>query len=69
MAHSGNAGLVRPNVSRLRRELGDSVDSPRYVLIEPRVGYRMRRGEMQAQVEPASWRRPGRLAAMGYPDR
>ena len=29
----------------LRRKLGDDVDSPTYIFTEPRVGYRMPKGE------------------------
>ena len=35
------AWLVRDVVKRLRRKLGDPAGSPRYILTEPRVGYRM----------------------------
>ncbi len=45
VAHSGNAKLDRTNVRRLRQELGDDADSPRYVLTAPNVGYRKRRDE------------------------
>ena len=41
----GEPWLVRDVVSRLRRKLGDDADSPRYIFTEPRVGYRMRKGE------------------------
>ncbi len=33
--------LVREVVKRLRRKLGDNAETPKYVLTEPRVGYRM----------------------------
>lgn len=45
---SASAGNVRPmhaNVSKLRRKLGDEADAPAYIFIEPRVGYRMSKGE------------------------
>ena len=32
---------LRVFVGKLRRKLGDDASSPRYVLTEPRVGYRM----------------------------
>ena len=51
VAHSGDAGLVRTIVRRLRQKLGDEAGSPYYILTEPRVGYRMRRGEARAQEE------------------
>ena len=41
----GEAWLVRNVVKRLRRKLGDDADDPRYILTEPRVGYRMATGE------------------------
>ena len=41
----GEAWLVRNVVKRLRRKLGDDADDPRYILTEPRVGYRMAVGE------------------------
>ena len=37
----GEGGLVRDIVKRLRRKLGDDAASPRYIVTEPRVGYRM----------------------------
>ena len=36
---------MRTIVSSLRRKLGDDADSPTYIFTEPRVGYRMPRGE------------------------
>ncbi len=41
----GESWLVRNVVKRLRRKLGDDADDPRYILTEPRVGYRMATGE------------------------
>ena len=41
----GEAWLVRNVVKRLRRKLGDDAADPRYILTEPRVGYRMAEGE------------------------
>ncbi len=49
-----NNGDVRPMrtvVSSLRRKLGDDADNPVYIFTEPRVGYRMPRGE---GVEPGT---------------
>ncbi len=37
----GEAWLVRDVVKRVRRKLGDSAANPRYIITEPRVGYRM----------------------------
>ncbi len=45
MDHSGDHGLVRTIVTRLRGKLGDRARQPRYILTEPRVGYRMPKGE------------------------
>ena len=41
----GESWLVRDVVKRLRRKLGDSAGNPRFVVTEPRVGYRMAVGE------------------------
>ncbi len=41
----GEPWLVRDMVRRLRGKLGDDADSPRYIFTEPRVGYRMAKGE------------------------
>ena len=41
----GEHWLVRDVVKRLRRKLGDDAGSPRYIFTEPRVGYRMVKGE------------------------
>ena len=53
---AGDTGLVRTIVNRLRRKLGDDAGAPAYIFSEPRVGYRMPKGE-EAEVseigEPA----------------
>ena len=41
----GEGWLVRDVVKRLRRKLGDDAASPRYIVTEPRVGYRIAAGE------------------------
>ena len=41
----GEAWLVRNVVKRLRQKLGDDAQDPRFILTEPRVGYRMETGE------------------------
>ena len=41
--NSGDAGLARTVVQRLRRKLGDDARDPRYIFTEPHVGYRMRK--------------------------
>ena len=50
-----NAGNVRPMrtmVSKLRRKLGDDADNPIYIFTEPRVGFRMPRGDTPAGDAP-----------------
>ena len=42
---------MRTIVSSLRRKLGDDADNPTYIFTEPRVGYRMPRGEAQQQLK------------------
>ena len=49
---TGEPWLVREVVKRLRRKLGDDADNPAYIFTEPRVGYRMPRGETPGQEEP-----------------
>ena len=49
--HSGDAGLVRTVVKRLRQKLGDDAHDPKYIVTEPRVGYRMEKGETPGQTE------------------
>ena len=44
---SGDVRPMRTIVSKLRRKLGDDADNPTYIFTEPRVGYRMPKGEMQ----------------------
>ncbi len=51
IGHSGQPGLVRTIVTRLRRKLGDDADNPIYIFTEPRVGYRMPRGETRSEGE------------------
>ncbi len=52
--NSGDAGLVRTVVQRLRRKLGDDADNSVYIFTEPRVGYRMPRGETPSKEPPAT---------------
>ncbi len=42
---SGDVRPMRTIVSNLRRKLGDDADDPTYIFTEPRVGYRMPKGE------------------------
>ena len=49
-----SSGDVRPKrtiVRKLRRKLGDDADNPIYIFTEPRVGYRMPKGETQEREE------------------
>ncbi len=41
--------LVRDVVKRLRRKLGDDAANPRYIITEPRVGYRMAAGDVEVE--------------------
>ena len=42
---SGDPRRVRTAAKQLRRKLGDDANNPTYILNEPRVGYRMEKGE------------------------
>ena len=42
---SGDVRPMRTIASKLRRKLGDNADNPAYIFTEPRVGYRMPKGE------------------------
>ena len=44
-AHPGHSGPIRTVVKNLRNKLGDHAENPSYILNQPRVGYRMKRGE------------------------
>ena len=46
---SGDARVIRSHLMRLRRKLGEDAASPRYIFAEPRVGYRMAKGEEPGQ--------------------
>ncbi len=43
----GEASLLRDVVMRLRSKLGDDAQVPRYIITEPRVGYRMGEGDSE----------------------
>ncbi len=43
----GHSGPIRPIVKNLRHKLSDDARNPRYILTEPRVGYRMPKSEEQ----------------------
>ncbi len=42
---------MRTIVSKLRRKLGDDADNPTYIFTEPRVGYRMPKGEQTGSAQ------------------
>ena len=44
---TGEPGLVRNVVKRLRRKMGDDANNSAHIFTEPRVGYRMAKGEGQ----------------------
>ena len=44
-AHSGDVRVIRTLVKRLRRKLDDSASNSKYIFAEPRVGYRMPKGQ------------------------
>ena len=50
-AHSGDVRVIRTLVKRLRRKLDDSASHPIYIFAEPRVGYRMPKGQ-ESKKEP-----------------
>ena len=49
---TGEPGLVREVVQRLRRKLGDDAGNPAYIFTEPRLGYRMAEGGSQEEASP-----------------
>ncbi|MXZ22695.1 MAG: response regulator [Caldilineaceae bacterium SB0665_bin_25] len=49
--NTGETGLVRTIVKRLRQKLGDDARSPLYVFTQPRVGYSMKKSETSEQEE------------------
>ena len=53
VGRSGDTGLLRTIIRRLRARLGDDADNPRYIFTVPRTGYRMEKGEMQGE-EPST---------------
>ena len=45
----GNLRVLRTHLKNLRRKLGDDAEYPKYIFTEPRVGYRMPRGETEGE--------------------
>ncbi len=50
----GNLRALRTLLKQLRRKLGDDAKNPTYIFAEPRVGYRMPKGERSEAQEPSS---------------
>ena len=49
LGRSSDRGSVRTYVKRLRRKLREDAGNPKYIFAEPRVGYRMPKGETPEQ--------------------
>ena len=49
LGRSSDRGSVRTYVKRLRRKLREDAGNPKYIFAEPRVGYRMPKGETREQ--------------------
>ena len=50
LTNSGDVRVIRTLVRRLRRKLNDDASSPTYIFAEPRVGYRMPKGQQPEEV-------------------
>ena len=50
----GDVRPMRTIVGKLRRKLGDDTNNPIYIFTEPRIGYRMPKGEGRAESPPAT---------------
>ena len=51
LAADADVRPMRTAISSLRRKLGDAADNPTYIFNEPRVGYRMPKGEAKGSEE------------------
>jgi len=61
--NSGDAGLVRTIIKRLRRKLGDDAANPTYIFTQPNVGYRLARNPDAEEEEAApAFQRPSEPA-------
>ena len=49
---SGDVRSIRNMASKLRRKLGEDGDNPTYIFTEPRIGYRMPKGEIASGNRP-----------------
>ena len=54
LGRSADRGSVRTYVKRLRRKLREDAGNPKYIFAEPRVGYRMPKGEQASGKESAT---------------
>ena len=54
LGRSGDRGSVRTYVKRLRRKLREDAGNPKYIFAEPRVGYRMPKGEQPSGEPPVT---------------
>ncbi len=45
----GNLRVLRTHLMRLRRKLGEDAANPKYIFAEPRVGYRMPKGDTESE--------------------
>ena len=54
LGRSSDRGSVRTYVKRLRRKLREDAGNPKYIFAEPRVGYRMPKGEQASGKPPAT---------------
>ena len=50
LTNTGDVRVIRTLVRRLRRKLDDDASSPTYIFAEPRVGYRMPKGQEPGEV-------------------
>ena len=53
LRRSGDSRRVRTAAKQLRRKLGDDANNPTYIFTEPRIGYRMGKGEQKGTEPPA----------------
>ena len=51
---TGEPWLVREVIKRLRRKLGDTIENPKYILTQPRVGYRIAEEKPDTEPVPAA---------------
>ena len=49
VANAGRPGAVRTVIKNIRQKLGDDANDPTYIFSQPRVGYRMPKGQRPGQ--------------------